>query len=85
MRNRPPGATPMSAEVPPTSSVITFSVPAARPIQMPPTIPAAGPDMRSDIGRPIAPSTVTTPPFEAIRWNSVSGASAAIASRIRAR
>ena len=35
----------MSAEVPPTSSVITFSKPAWRPIQMPPTTPATGPDI----------------------------------------
>ena len=67
MRSLPPCASPMSAEVPPTSSVITFSKPAWRPTQMPPTTPATGPDMSRFTGRSTAPCAVTTPLAELIR------------------
>ena len=41
---------------------------------MPPTIPATGPDMSSCVGRDTAPSIVSVPPLDAMRWKSVSGA-----------
>src|ERR1700730_10753809 len=48
----------MSAEVPPTSSVMTLSKPAARPTAIPPMMPATGPDISSCVGRASAVSTV---------------------------
>jgi hypothetical protein len=58
----------MSADVPPTSSVITFCSPACRPVQMPPTTPAMGPDMSRLTGFSIAPCGVATPAADVIRW-----------------
>ena len=71
MRSRPSCARPMSADVPPTSSVMTFGSPDTRPAQMPPTTPAMGPDMSRLTGRWIAPSGVATPASEVIRWMPV--------------
>ena len=70
MRSCPPAATPMSADVPPMSSVTTFSWPAIRPAQMPPTRPATGPDMSRFTGRSRADSTVAMPPDDCISWTS---------------
>ena len=71
MRRRPSCARPMSADVPPTSSVITFSNPACLPAQMPPTTPATGPDMSRLTGRSTAASAVATPDADVIRWTPV--------------
>ena len=71
MRRRPSWARPMSADVPPTSSVITFSNPACLPAQMPPTTPATGPDMSRLTGRATAASAVATPEADVIRWTPV--------------
>jgi len=71
MRSRPSWARPMSAEVPPTSRVITLSKPACLPAQMPPTTPATGPDMSRLTGRATAASGVATPLAEVIRWKCV--------------
>ena len=68
MRSLPSCARPMSAEVPPTSSVITLFSPDCRPVQMPPTTPAIGPDMSRLTGFSMAPSGVATPAAEVIRW-----------------
>ena len=61
MRSLPSCARPMSADVPPTSSVITFGSPATRPAQMPPTTPAIGPDINRLTGRVLAACGVATP------------------------
>ena len=66
MRSWPPAATPMSADVPPMSSVTTLSKPATRPAQMPPMSPATGPDMRRLTGRCATDSTVAIPPEDCI-------------------
>ena len=84
MRSRPSWARPMSADVPPTSSVITLSKPACRPAQMPPTTPATGPDMSSVTGRLIAASAVATPDAEVIRCSPVRTPSASSSSWRRA-
>ena len=56
----------MSADVPPMSSVTTFSKPATLPAQMPPISPATGPDMSRFTGRCAADSTVAMPPEDCI-------------------
>ena len=71
MRSFPSCASPMSADVPPTSSVITFACPASRPAQMPPTTPATGPDMSRLTGRFAAASAVATPDADVIRCRPV--------------
>ena len=68
MRSLPSCANPMSAEVPPTSSVITFVSLDCRPVQIPPTTPAIGPDISRLTGFSIAPCGVATPAAEVIRW-----------------
>ncbi len=67
MRTSPLGATPMSADVPPTSSEMTLGVPAVRPTQMPPIRPATGPENSVETGFSAALSAVITPPAEVIR------------------
>ena len=71
MRRAPPCASPMSADVPPTSRVMTLSKPAWRPTQMPPTTPATGPDMSRLTGRAIAPCAVDTPLADVMRCRPV--------------
>ena len=70
MRSCPAAATPMSAEVPPMSSVTTFSWPAIVPAQMPPIRPATGPDMSRLTGRCVAEATVAMPPADCISCTS---------------
>ena len=84
MRSWPPAATPMSAEVPPMSSVTTFSKPAIRPAQMPPISPATGPDMSRLTGRCAADSTVAMPPEDCISWTPCAKPASRIASSKRA-
>ena len=72
MRTSPPGATPMSADVPPTSRLITPGAPAARPAQMPPISPAIGPEKSVETGLSVALCSVSTPPDELIRCSSAS-------------
>ena len=83
MRSSPPGATPMSAEVPPMSSVITFSWPAIRPAQMPPIRPATGPDMSSETGRALAERAPTVPPLDCMSWTSLRKPASRMASANR--
>ena len=66
IRTWPSGATPMSADVPPTSRVITCRLPLPWPALTPASSPAAGPDISSDTGRRIAASAVTIPPPDVI-------------------
>jgi hypothetical protein len=84
MRSSPPAATPMSAEVPPMSSVTTFSCPDRRPAQMPPISPATGPDMSRLTGRAVADSTLAMPPEDCMSRASWANPSARSASSKRA-
>ena len=52
------------------SSVTTFSWPAIRPAQIPPTRPATGPDISRFTGRSRAASTVAMPPEDCISCTS---------------
>ena len=62
--NRPSATMPISAEVPPTSKVMTRSRPQAAAVQAPPSTPAAGPDNRVSTGRSATMEAVATPPLE---------------------
>jgi hypothetical protein len=69
----------MSAEVPPISSVMTFSKPAMRPAQIPPINPATGPDMSSETGRASAERVPTVPPDDCMSWTSLRNPASPIA------
>ena len=74
----------MSADVPPMSSVTTFSMPAARPAQIPPIRPATGPDISRFTGVSVADSTVAIPPGRLHQRDSVLDSPSRSASSNRA-
>ncbi len=85
MRNSPPGATPMSADVPPTSSVITLGWPTCRPTSMPAISAPTGPDSSSEAGRLRASATGTMPPADVIKFRSAPKPSSVSADASRSR
>ncbi|HWD58058.1 MAG TPA: hypothetical protein VG308_07265 [Stellaceae bacterium] len=66
----PSTAIPISAEVPPTSKVISRLRPDNAPLQVPPRTPAAGPDSKISTGLFATVAAVATPPFEHMTWRS---------------
>ena len=67
MRISPFGATPMSAEVPPTSSVITSGARFRGPASIPAISAPTGPDSSRLTGLRSASAGATMPPLEVIR------------------
>jgi hypothetical protein len=68
--NAPSTVMPISADVPPTSKVISDVRPDSAPLQAPPRTPAAGPESRVRIGFSATIFAVAAPPFDPITCRS---------------